>query len=57
MKEKQEIELGEEVLIDEMISAIVDEIWSDTSGKKTFLCVDRIGGEHEVSADRIDFRL
>mgnify|MGYP001567673144 CR=1 FL=1 len=49
MKNTEEIELGEEVLIDETIWAIVEEIWNDT-----FLCVDRIGGEHEVTADRID---
>lgn len=55
MKNTEEIELGEEVLIDETIWAIVDEIWSaDTSGGKLFLCIDRIGGEHEVNADRID---
>lgn len=49
METKKEIELGEEVLIDGTIRAYVDEIWSDT-----YFCVDLIGGEHEVTAERLD---
>jgi len=49
-EENEEIERGSEVLIDGTIRAYVEEIWSDT-----YLCVDIIGGEHEVTAERLEY--
>ena len=51
-EENKEIELGEEVLIDGIVWAIVEERDPDTG---YYFCIDRIGGEHEVTADRLDF--
>ena len=51
-EENEEIERGSEVLIDGKIWAIVEERCSDTG---YYFCIDRIGGEHDVTADRLDF--
>ena len=51
MTEKQEFELGEEVLIDGIVWAIVEDIDPDTGD---YFCIDRIGGEHEVNPERLD---
>ena len=50
---EEKIELGEEILIDHTIWAVVDEIETDKDGRTFMICVDRIGGEHAVSSERI----
>jgi len=52
MKNKEEIERGSEVLIDGIVWAIVEEHDPDTG---YYFCIDRIGGEHDVTAERLDF--
>ena len=52
MKNIEEIKLGSEVLIDGKIWAIVDERCSDTG---YYFCIDRIGGEHEVCSERLEY--
>ena len=54
MKNKKEIELGEEILIDNAIWAIVEEVDTDKDGNAFLICIDRIGGEHVVSPERVD---
>ena len=49
MQEKQAIKVGDEVLVDSVQWAIVEEI---TEGG--FFVVDQDGGEMEVSASRLD---
>jgi len=51
-EENKEFERGSEVLIDGKIWAIVEERDPDTGD---YFCIDRIGGEHDVTADRLDF--
>jgi|DEB0MinimDraft_6_1074348.scaffolds.fasta_scaffold432084_2 hypothetical protein len=51
-EENEEIERGSEVLIDGTVWAIVEERDPDTG---YYFCIDRIGGEHDVTADRLDF--
>ena len=50
----EEIELGEEILIDHTIWAVVDDIETDKDGRTFMICIDRIGGEHVVSPERVD---
>ena len=47
----QIIEIGSEVLIDGIVWAIVEERDPDTGD---YLCIDRIGGEHDVDHERLD---
>jgi hypothetical protein len=51
MKNEEEIERGSEVLIDGIVWAIVEEHDPDTG---YYFCIDRIGGEHDVTAERLD---
>lgn len=53
-EEKEKIELGEEILIDHTIWAVVDDIETDKDGRTFMICIDRIGGEHVVSSERVD---
>ena len=54
MKDKKEIQLGEEILIDNTIWAIVEEVDTDKEGNPFLICVDRIGGEHLITPERAD---
>jgi len=54
MKDKNKIQLGEEILIDNAIWAIVEEVDTDKEGNPFLICVDRIGGEHLITPERAD---